>query len=470
MNPTLLTPITDEFSDLELGDKRLVARLSAIASASDKSPGSSLPQQADSVAALEATYRFFGNDKISPEAVFEGHVNATISRASAHGEVYVLHDTTEFRFGGEKHREGLGWLNSNHRVGFLAHYSICVTEQGRPLGSVALLAWSRQGKRKGRLSRNKTHPVSARESQRWQEAALLSGELLEGKTGIVHIMDREGDNYELYALLLEHEQRFVIRCGHDRRLSPGRGRSDSPKLYESLEAAPLFFEREVELSARNPPDGSNKSKVFPARATRLARLEVRASKKDIYTSHVAPEHYPKSIALNFVEVREVDPPNNEQPVVWRLATTEPIEDATQIAKVVDAYRRRWVIEEFFKALKTGCRYQQLQLESAHALLIALAIESAVAWRMLAMRWFAHNEPEADASSIFPQEQIALLVALIKTEKNRSLPKRVTVHCMMLELARLGGHIKNNGPPGWLILRRGLDKLLTIHRGWDAARS
>ncbi len=59
MNPTLLTPITDEFSDLELGDKRLVARLSAIASASDKSPGSSLPQQADSVAGLEATYRFF---------------------------------------------------------------------------------------------------------------------------------------------------------------------------------------------------------------------------------------------------------------------------------------------------------------------------------------------------------------------------------------------------------------------------
>jgi hypothetical protein len=97
-----------------------------------------------------------------------------------------------------------------------------------------------------------------------------------------------------------------------------------------------------------------------------------------------------------VEAREINPPENESPVHWRLVTTEPIDTNDEVAAVIDAYRRRWIVEEFFKALKTGCRYQQLQLESARALLIALSIETAIAWRMLLLRWLAHHEPEAPA--------------------------------------------------------------------------
>lgn len=66
--------------------------------------------------------------------------------------------------------------------------------------------------------------------------------------------------------------------------------------------------------------------------------------------------------MNFVEVREIDPPQGEQPVLWRLVTTEPIDTIEQIAAVIDSYRCRWIIDDFFKALKTGCRYQELQLK------------------------------------------------------------------------------------------------------------
>lgn len=93
--------------------------------------------------------------------------------------------------------------------------------------------------------------------------------------------------------------------------------------------------------------------------------------REIFTVHSAPAHVPKSLTLNVVEVREVDPPKNEAPVIWRLATTEPVDTEEQVAAVVDAYRQRWLVEEFFKALKTGCRFQQLQLESSRALLIVL---------------------------------------------------------------------------------------------------
>ena len=463
-----MTPVSAEFSDVDLGDRRLTARLVQMADAAERAPGCSLPEKAGSSAALEATYRFFGNAKVTPQAVFEGHVRATIRRAEAEPQVLVIHDTTEFRFGGDKHREGLGWINSTHRQGYLAHFSICVSPQGRPLGSLGLFAWSRQGKKKGRRTNARIANDPGRESLRWQDAAALTGEMLYNKTGVVHVMDREGDNFELLALMLEHEQRFVVRMGHDRRLEPGRGASATPKLFESLSETPFFFSREVKISARGKAKQGNKLEVFPARESRVAHLEVRAGSREIFINHNAPAHLPRSLTLQCVEVRENAPPKDEAPIIWRIVTTEPVGTEEQVATIVDAYRSRWLIEEFFKALKTGCRYQQLQLENSQALLVALAIESAVAWRMLLLRWVAHHRPDAPASDALPQEQIVLLETLVETETNRTLELPLTVRTVFLEIARLGGHIKNNGPPGWLILRRGFDKLLTIHRGWILA--
>jgi hypothetical protein len=470
MQSTSLAPICTEFSDVDLGDARLNRRLVQIAQAAERAPGASLPEQSGSSAALEATYRFLGNDRVSAQSVFDGHVNATLDRAEAASAVFVVHDTTEFRFGGERHREGLGWINSDRRQGFLAHFSFCVSLQGRPLGCLGLFAWARQGHKKGRRTKLIELSDPDRESQRWHEAALLTAERLHNRATAIHLMDREGDSYELFALLLEHEQRFVIRLGHDRRLEPGRGASTTPKLYESLSCSPLFFEREVQLSARRKPEGSNKGQVFPARNRRLARLAVRAEARELFPNHNVAPLLPWPLSLNFVEVRELDPPQDEAPVIWRLVTTEPIDSAEQVAAVIDAYRQRWIIEEFFKALKTGCRYQQLQLDTSRALLVALAIESAIAWQLLLLRWAAHQTPQHPASEVFPEEQLQLLAALVKAETKRSLPKHPTVRDVLLEVARLGGHIKNNGPPGWLILRRGLDKLLWIQRGWILARA
>lgn len=470
MQSTSLAPICTEFSDVDLGDARLNRRLVQIAQAAERAPGASLPEQSGSSAALEATYRFLGNDRVSAQSVFDGHVNATLDRAEAASAVFVVHDTTEFRFGGERHREGLGWINSDRRQGFLAHFSFCVSLQGRPLGCLGLFAWARQGHKKGRRTKLIELSDPDRESQRWHEAALLTAERLHNRATAIHLMDREGDSYELLALLLEHEQRFVIRLGHDRRLEPGRGASTTPKLYESLSCSPLFFEREVQLSARRKPEGSNKGQVFPARNRRLARLAVRAEARELFPNHNVAPLLPWPLSLNFVEVRELDPPQDEAPVIWRLVTTEPIDSAEQVAAVIDAYRQRWIIEEFFKALKTGCRYQQLQLDTSRALLVALAIESAIAWQLLLLRWAAHQTPQHPASEVFPEEQLQLLAALVKAETKRSLPKHPTVRDVLLEVARLGGHIKNNGPPGWLILRRGLDKLLWIQRGWILARA
>ena len=281
-------------------------------------------------------------------------------------------------------------------------------------------------------------------------------------------MDREGDSYELFALLQEYEQRFVIRVGHDRRLEPGRGRCNAPMLNEALSKAPSVFEREVVLSARRKPSGSNKPSVFPARRRRSARLEARASSLELFPNNNAPAHAPSSVTLNFVEVREVDVPEGEPPVLWRLATTEPIGTQEEVAAVIDTYRQRWVIEEFFKAVKTGCRYEQLQLQTSHGLMIALAIESAVAWRMLRMRWLAQACPENPAEGLLPKRQHQVLSAIVRSNGLPGTTQPITAKEVLHAIAKLGGHIKNNGPPGWLTLRRGLDALLAVERGWNLA--
>ena len=87
MKPTPLTRVSAEFSNVDLGDRRLTRRLMRIAEAAEKAPGASLPEQAGSSAALEATSRVLGNDNVSAQAVFDGHVNATLDPAQAASEV-----------------------------------------------------------------------------------------------------------------------------------------------------------------------------------------------------------------------------------------------------------------------------------------------------------------------------------------------------------------------------------------------
>jgi len=120
MTLRLAPPVLDDFANAQLGDKRLARRLVRIVAAAEKAPSASLPQRAESSAALEGTYRFLSNPRVDPEAIFKCHADATCERAVSEPEVLVVHDTTEFRFGGEQTRAGMGWISSDHKDGFFS--------------------------------------------------------------------------------------------------------------------------------------------------------------------------------------------------------------------------------------------------------------------------------------------------------------------------------------------------------------
>ena len=127
---------------------------------------------------------------------------------------------------------------------------------------------------------------------------------------------------------------------------------------------------------------------------------------------------------------EENPPPDVEPVRWVLVTTEPIETAADVQAIVSYYRARWVIEDFFKALKTGCAVERRQLESYDALVNLLAIFAPIAWQMLALRTAARSTPEAPAETVLTPTQIEVLRAC----SPKPLPKTLSVRQALFAVA------------------------------------
>jgi hypothetical protein len=166
-----------------------------------------------------------------------------------------------------------------------------------------------------------------------------------------------------------------------------------------------------------------------------------------------------------VHVREPNPPEGAEPIEWFLLTSEPIKTKDEIVAVVNHYRARWVVEEFFKALKTGCAYETRQLRTYDALVVALMIFLPIACRLLFLRSLARSNPDLPATVALTKTEIDVLRHFSKRVRLRKAP---TVREVLLAIAGLGGHLKNNGDPGWITLARGMEKLLMHAEGWEAA--
>jgi transposase-like protein len=454
--PRPLEPLSREMTQANLGDARLSKRLGRLVDDLAESPAESFPKALPDSAALEGAYRFFSNPTVTPDGILEPHVRETATRCGALDRVLVVHDTTEFEFAGDAAREGLGRLVRPGQ-GFFGHFSLAVTADGsrEPLGVLSLETVIRTAPR---VARNKRAKQKQGEAKRWRAGVDRAEQHLAGHARAVHVMDREGDAYSLMVELALADRDFVIRSAHDRVL-------DGPvrKLREAAQLAPTVIEREVQLSARRSAPGP-KGEHFPARRSRPARLSLAAT--EVVLAPKAPDAgLPKRLPLKLVHVFELLPPRGQPPVEWVLLTTLPVDSPDALAFVVDAYRARWIIEEYFKALKTGCQYEQRQLESAHALLNALAVLVPIAWRLLLLRHLAREADARPATDALTQTQVEVLRAVGK----RPLPSNPTVRDALLAVAALGGHIKNNGEPGWQVLGRGYRDLLILEIGWQARR-
>jgi hypothetical protein len=451
-----------EFAEADLGDERRTARAAWIAGALARRPASSLPEAMGSVAATEAAYRFFGNGSFGFDELLWEHQERTAARARERGAVLVVHDTTTCKHA-HIPAEELGFLQTG-KSGFFLHASLVIDahRHRRPLGVVHAEALFRS-KRSGRGSR-KRHANGA-ESAKWEDREFLrwfrgieaASDRLEGVDAI-HVLDREGDCYSLFAACVENERRFIVRSRLNRNLA------DSGKLDEALQSCDGVLERQVPLSRRNAPTAPRAKQAAPARKGRMARLRFSATSVAIARPRSASADTPLKLTLNVVHVQEVDCPPGETPVRWVLWTTEPVDTAEQVTQVVDNYRQRWLIEELFKALKTGCKYESRLLETRHALLNLLALSLPIAVELLWMRARQADEPDAPATEVLSPLQLRILGQI----GPRKLPEQPTAAQALWALAGLGGHLPSNGAPGWQVLKRSYERLIAYEVGWRAA--
>lgn len=450
-----------------LGDARLEARRDRVMAILEQQPDAGFPEACANDAETEALYRFLRNRRTGWEAVFAPHVAATQARCRAVGDILAIHDTTDMVFPGAAPRAGLTRLGPS-RHGFWVHTTLAISADGlrAPLGVVAMRPFVRPPSSGATRPKNDRarHRDPAKESRAWADgvAAVRAG--LGPSTRVLHVMDRGADSYELFAEWVAHKDRFVVRLTHDRSVVDAAG--SVRRLGQAVADAPVVCERTIPLSARRDFGRTLSARTLhPARPERVATLQVRAQAVTFRRSPWVAPTVAATLDVHVVIVSEVGAPADTVPVEWRLVTTDAIATPAQILAIVDAYRTRWMIEEYFKALKTGCAYEKRQLESLHTLLVALALLAPIAWRLLLLRHLAREQPSPRATTALTAQQIQILRA---TPQGAHLPPRPSVLDIVRVIARLGGHLRQNGPPGWLTLARGFQKLCQIEQGWVAA--
>ncbi len=411
----------------------------------------SVPQASGNASESQGIYRFWANERVSAKAILLSHRASVVKRANAQAVVLAIQDTTDLDFTNLSQTSGLGFINQTNQQGIKVHSCLAVSGEGEPLGLLHQHTWNRQ-ERAGKRGERRKKATSEKESQRWLDTVKAAETGIDPSVCLVHVGDREADIYDLFVQPRQLGSQLLIRVEHNRKVQHELG-----YLIPTLEQAAVMGQQTIELE-RNPQ-----------RPARQATLTVRGMQVTLEV----PRHHkqPKRclpVTLNFLLVEEATPPSEGKPIRWLLLTTLPIDSFEQAWQCVHWYALRWLIERFHFTLKSGCRIEQLQLESAQRLLKALATYSIVAWRLMWLTYCARLWPDDSCATVLQPAEWKLLRRKFEP-KNRS-KKPPTLRQAVRWIAQLGGFLarKGDGEPGLKTLWRGIGVLHHLLEGAQLA--
>jgi hypothetical protein len=404
--------------------------------------------------ALEVRFnRFLGNDKVTAERIIESWSESTVA-AAAGRHVLAIQDTSEIHFNTtSQRRRGLGEIGKGNHHGVLLHPMLAVdADNGACLGLLSGEVWTRTGRQ---TVSHDLRELSDKESQRWIATALAAKPLLARAAMVTVLGDRESDIFALYASAAEQHFHVIARSMHDRKLA------DSAGLYAASDAMAAVERRAILLPAR------------PQRPARQAHLELRFGAIELARPQSKfLRHLPGSLPLTIVDVREVNASPGVEPLHWRLLTSHRIANADDAWRIVDWYKQRWIIEQFFRVLKTqGFRLEDSQIGIADRLikLVAIAAKAAVITIQLLQARDGSRQPVHVA---FNETEVAALTALNQQLEARS--KRLnnphppdTLAWAAWIIGRLGGWdgYPSSKPPGPITFKNGLEYFYAVAAGW-----
>jgi hypothetical protein len=443
----------------DLPDDRLNHRFAQILATLAAKPLDSLPQACGSAGEAKATYRFFSNQRFTAVDLLRTFTANTVAEARGRALVLSIHDSSSLNFATLGQTTGLGPICKGKAQGLHIHTTLAVTSDGLPLGLLHQQCWARPPKVRTSSKRFRLG-IADKESRKWLDGVAAASAALQQlpqteRPRLLHLMDREADIHEVLQQISDLHDGAVIRCQHNRRVAGPIGRA-----HQAVTAAPLRGTILMDVPAQH------------GQLRREAKLELRSVTLTITRScKRAHQRQRRPVTWNLIEAREIETPTQVEPLHWLLWTTEPVGQLTDVLEVLRLYRLRWRIEDFHLTLKSGCRVEALELETAARLKKAIAIYSAVAVRILALRDLARQQPEAPCTLILNDDTWKALWLHIH---KRPLPVDMpvpTIKQAILWIGRLGGHLgrKRDGMPGVRTLWRGWRDLIILVAGYQASR-
>jgi hypothetical protein len=337
---------------------------------------------------------------VSLERVLEAHAETTQARMAAEAWVLLPQDTTTLNYSGLRRTQGLGPIGEPIGQGLWLHSLLACRVDGVPLGVLQAQCWARPQPclelpedQRGRNAKS----TDEKESGRWIEGlhTAASAARRMPQTQLVVITDREGDLYELHDAVQvgPANLHILVRAQHDRNLESHQ------HLWDFMAAQPVGESRDVEVPRQ------------PGQPARRATVQVRWSAVEIQAPKVGCKKGWPSLRLWAVWVYEPHPDPGAEPLDWMLLTDLPVTTAAEAWEKVQWYRVRWCIEEWHRALKSGCKVEEREFKTAEHLKRALAFDLIVAWRVLACLKLGRTLPQLPASAVYSEDELAVLQAV-----------------------------------------------------------
>ena len=452
-----------EFDGISLCDKRLEKRFYSLSSALSKKPLSPINKAVDDWKACKAAYRFFDNSNITPEKILKPHIENTIRRCQHYPFVLAIQDSSSFNYTNHRSKKDLGYIgkgdpDSKDSTGFYIHPTLAVSPQGLPLGLLSNYFWKRTGENK--------EFCDEKESSRWVNSVEEIQERCQNNIRYISVADRECDFNDYFLSFLDNGNHFLIRSKSNRKI-----KESFSKLHPYIKAGPIKSEFQLEIVNKRGKGNRQVKKHFKGRFRdknghfkRVVNLKLQFERVHLllHSGHRNREDIDFPVSVVRVSEDLKDKANESVPIEWILLTSLNIDSVDVAELMIDFYNKRWVIESYFKTLKSGCKVEDCRLSTYKRITAFISLCTVIAWRIAWMSIINRTKGDAPSNTVLSKlEWESLYMAIHKTKK---LPEKVpAIRESILWIAQLGGFLnrKGDGNPGMVTIWRGWQRLTDI---------
>ena len=395
--------------------------------------------------------RFLRNQSVSAEEISLHAAQGTAARVKGR-DILVVQDTSELALGAKRARDnGYGPIGKGGGLGGLLLHAALALDRGTGalLGLTHADVWNREGGE--RVSPKRERLIADKESRRWLDVSARASEMLAAAKSITVVSDRDSDIYDYFAKRPSNVNLIVRACQNRRIVADAEG----ALLFSFIDGS-----AEKGRFVANIP-------AAPGRKERMAKLAVRFSIVEFRRPRHVTRALPEAISVTLVDVREVSAPAGTEPIHWRLLTTVKATKLSEARKIIDCYRMRWNIEEFFRTLKTaGFNIEQADISEPRVMInfVAAATVAAVTiMQLVKARDGTTHQPLTEAFEAGDQALLESISSKLAgaTKRQQNPHPSGSLAFAAWAIARLGGWDGYYGKPGPKVMRRGLDDFRRI---------